>query len=140
MVEADTLKDAAPREAARAIDRAMALVRGDLLDEGGPFAVFEPAREAFRRRCVEALHWLGAHHRRGGDYARAESALVRAIAIAPCDEETYMAAMKLYRTLGQSERLRRTYWDCRRALKAQQGLTPSDSFEAVYRACLAGGP
>jgi ATP/maltotriose-dependent transcriptional regulator MalT/DNA-binding SARP family transcriptional activator len=140
MAEADSLKQAAPREAARAIDGAMALVRGDLLDEGGPFAVFEPAREAFRRRCVDALHWLGAHHRRGGDYARAEAALVRAIAIAPCDEGTYMAAMKLYRALGQADRLRRTYWDCRRALKAQQGLTPSEAFEAAYRACLAGGP
>jgi hypothetical protein len=47
--------------------------------------------------------------------------------------------MRLYRALGQDDRLRRTYWDCRRALKTHQSLVPSAGFEAAYRALLATG-
>lgn len=136
LTEAEAGWDAAPREAAQATERAMAMVTGDLLDEGGPFAVFEPQREAFRRRCVGALHRLGAFYRQQADYGRAEVALGRAIAIAPCDEATYMAAMRLYRATGRLEQVRRAYWDCRRALKIQLTLEPSAEFEAGYRALL----
>lgn len=130
---AEALWEAAPREAAQATERAMALVHGDLLEEGGAFAVFEPQREAFRRRCVEALHRLGAFYRHHANYGRAESALGRAIAMAPCDEATYLAAMRLYRATGRPEQVRRVYWDCRRALKTHLALVPSDAFEAAYR-------
>ena len=44
--------------------------------------------------------------------------------------------MRLYRALGQADKLRRAYWDCRRALKAHLDRTPSEAFEAAYRALL----
>jgi DNA-binding SARP family transcriptional activator len=133
LAEAEELWATTPREAAQATERAMALVHGDLLEEGGAFVVFEPQREAFRRRCVAALHRLGAFYRQHADYGRAESALGRAIAIAPCDEATYLAAMRLYRATGRLEQVRRVYWDCRRALKTHLALVPSAEFEAAYR-------
>jgi DNA-binding SARP family transcriptional activator len=139
LAAAEPLKDGDPREAARLLERAMGRVRGALLDEDGPFAVFEREREAFRRRCTTTLHWLGAHYRSCADYMRAEVALERAIALAPSDEEAYLAAMRLYRARGQDDRVRRAYWDCRRALKTHQGLTPSEAFEAAYRALVAAG-
>jgi DNA-binding SARP family transcriptional activator len=87
---------------------------------------------------VRAWLWLCAHHRRQADYGRAEAALKRACALAPWDEEIYLALFRLYRATGDLDRLRRAYWDCRRALKSHLGQMPSAELEQAYRAHLQG--
>jgi DNA-binding SARP family transcriptional activator len=136
MAEGDRLREADARAAAAAYERALGLVRGNLLDDGPLYAALAPRREAINRRVVAALIWLCAHHRKLGDYRRAEAALTRAAELAPWDEEVYLGFMRLYRALGQTDKLRRAYWDCRRALKAHVDRTPSDAFEAAYRGLL----
>ncbi|MDB5101794.1 MAG: transcriptional activator domain protein [Cyanobacteria bacterium RYN_339] len=136
MVEGDALRTSDPRAATAAYDRGLALVRGNLLDDGALYAPLAARRDAVNRRAVEALGWLCAHHRKLGDYRRAEAALARAAELAPWDEEVYLASMRLYRALGQTDKLRRAYWDCRRALKAHLDRVPSEAFEAAYRGLL----
>jgi DNA-binding SARP family transcriptional activator len=134
------LREAAPREAVAALEGGLALVRGPLLDDGPLFDLFEGDRERYREEAVGALAWIAGHHRRVSDYGRAEAALVRAAAIAPCDESVYDALMRLHRARGDLEGVRRAYWDCRRALKTFLGVTPSAAFEAHYRQLVGGGP
>lgn len=140
IVEAEARREAAPAEAARTYERAIALVRGPLLDEGALFAPFEADRRRLTIDATEACLWLCAHHRRHGDYARAEAALGRGAALDPGNEEVYLASMRLYRALGQREKIRSVYWDCRKALKSREGRAPSEAFEAAYRALLTGAP
>jgi LuxR family maltose regulon positive regulatory protein len=138
LAEGDAHRQADPRAAAVAYDRALALVRGNLLDDGALYKPLAARREAINRRVVEVLAWLCAHHRKLGDYRRAEAALLRAAELAPGDEEVYLGLMRLYRALGQGDKLRRAYWDCRRALKAHRDRLPSEAFEAAYRGLLPG--
>ena len=138
--EAEPLRASAPREAVTLLERGLALVRGPLFDDGPPFDLFEADRERHRHQAVGASLWLAGHHRRVGDYGRAEAALKRAAGIAPCDEVVYEALMRLYRAVGNMEGVRRAYWDCRRAQKTWLAATPSAEFEGIYRQLTAAGP
>lgn len=134
MVLADSLKERDPAEAARQIEAALALYQGELLDDAVIGKHFEPQREAYRRRAVEASQWLAGHYVAVDRGAEAEAALERAVAIDPTDEAAYLALMRHHHVRLAHTRVRQAYWDCRRALKAKLGIAPSEDFEAAYRA------
>ncbi len=131
--EGDRARDKAPDEAAAAYRRALVVYRGNLLEDGGLAAHFEAEREQFRRRAIEALLWLAAHDGRRADLAAEGAALARAAALAPCEEEIYIRLMRHHLAAGRPERVRQSYWDCRKALKARLGIPPSDALEQTFR-------
>lgn len=113
---------------------ALALYRGNLLDEPFFQRYFEAEREQLRGRAVAAALALAAAQRATGELAAAEGVLSRIAAIAQTDEAPYEALMDLYLAAGLPEKARQAYWDCRKARKAQLGLPPSDELEGRYRA------
>jgi DNA-binding SARP family transcriptional activator len=133
LAQAAPLRTTAPRAAIATLEAGLALVRGPLFDDGPPFDLFEADRERCRRQAGEALAWIAAQHRQVGAYDRAEAALERAIALAPCDEAGYDALMRLRRARGDAAGVRRAYWDLRRALKTGLGLVPTPELDALYR-------
>ncbi len=114
--------------------RAIALYRGNLLDEPFFQRYFEAEREKARGQAVAAALALAGEKRQAGDAAAAENVLTRIAGITGTDEAPYQALMDLYLAAGLPEKARQTYWDCRKARKAQLGLPPSEEIEAAYRA------
>lgn len=137
--EGERLATSAPDDAAAAFARALAVYQGPLLGGGTFEAFFEAERRRCRAQAVAACTWLADYHGARADWAGGEAALERAIAIAPCEEDAYLALMRLHAARGREERMRQVYWDCRKTLKAQLGATPSAEFEAAYRA-MRGAP
>ena len=133
------LRQAKPFDAAEAFERALAHSRGPLLSDALFGGHFDAERQHYRVRALEMLHWLGGHYGRLMQNAKAESAFGRAVALAPTDEETYLAFMGHFLAAGRPDRIRQLYWDCRKALKAQLGLAPSAEFEGAYEGMGLGG-
>ncbi|MEB3198024.1 MAG: BTAD domain-containing putative transcriptional regulator [Candidatus Sericytochromatia bacterium] len=129
--EAQMLTD--PAAARAGIERALADVRGNVLPEGFYASYFEPVRDGLRRRVSRACSWLARLQCERGEFKRADDTLRQALALAPCDEEHYLAMMEVQRQLGRPERVRQVYWDCRKALKSEWGVSPSEAFERAYR-------
>jgi DNA-binding SARP family transcriptional activator len=113
---------------------ALALYRGNLLDEPFFHRYLEAEREQLRGRTVAAALALAAEKRGAGELAGAEAVLVRMAAIAQTDEAPYQALMDLYLACGLADKAKQAYWDCRKARKAHLGLPPSGELEAAYRA------
>jgi DNA-binding SARP family transcriptional activator len=118
-----------PDLAAAAYEEALGCYAGELLPETDGFLA---EREAFRARALGAAMWLAERHGAAGEPARAEALLGRAVAIAPCEEEPYLALMRHHRRQGRPERVRQAYWDHRRARHAALGLPPSEEFEQAH--------
>ncbi len=138
MSQADRLRDSEPLEAVKAYEQALSHYRGNLLDDSFFAKAFEAEREKYRQQVVAALLWLSRFHQDLGDLSSAENALNRAVELAPTEEDAYIALMRHQRNTGRGERIRQVYWDCRKALKAYLGLTPSPEFEAAYAAIAKG--
>lgn len=131
------VKDSQPDQAAQAFTEALAAYRGSLLDE--PF--FEPyfleEREGFRRRALEMLTWLHERYIFLGEESAARECLERLAAIAPCDEDGALLALRYYGLRREPARVRSVYWDYRKALHRQLGLAPAEDVERAYRQSLA---
>jgi DNA-binding SARP family transcriptional activator len=137
--QADRLRDQDNVAAAQGYEQALSHYRGNLLDDGFFQKYFEAEREKYRQQVVGALLWVANFHQSLGDMSSAENALMRAVEMAPCEEEAYIALMRHQKTAGRSERIRQVYWDCRKALKAYLGMTPSAEFEQAYQGIAKGG-
>ena len=122
-----------PVAAAAAYEEALGHYRGNLLEETFFAGLFEPERLAFLRDAMEALRTLHDLHLGRGDRSSAEQALRRAMALAPTEEEPYLLMMRFHQANGAPERVRQTYWDYRKALKAALDLAPGPEFEAAYQ-------
>lgn len=127
------LRETDPEVAAGAFAEAIGYYRGTFLEDGLFQGLFEGPRESFRREAVEAMLWLDGFYQSHQQPDQAEEVLKRAIAIEPCEEELYIALMRLYQTLGRPVMVRKIYYDCRKALKSQLGVEPSDVFEKAYK-------
>lgn len=138
MSQGDRLRDGEPLEAVKAYEQGLSHYRGNLLDDGFFAKYFEAEREKYRQQVVAALLWLARFHADLGDHTSAENALVRSVELAPTEEEAYIALMRHQKNTGRTERIRQVYWDCRKALKAYLGMTPSPEFEAAYAAIAKG--
>lgn len=127
-----------PARTAAAYEEALAELRGPLLDNPFFASFFDAEREGYRKQALAALHWLADYHRGRGESDAVEGALARATALAPCDEEAYVALMRHYKHTGRPERVRQVYWDCRKAFKQHLGLAPPPELDAAY-AAISGG-
>ncbi|MEB3223747.1 MAG: BTAD domain-containing putative transcriptional regulator [Candidatus Sericytochromatia bacterium] len=134
-------RDAAPEEALTALEAALELYRGGLLEEPFFEPWFEAEREGFRRQAVAALAWLHDRHVYLGHEAEAQHCLERAAAIAPCDDDVVIQALRHHALRRAPERVRAAYWDHRKALHRRLDRTPSEDVEQAYREALrqAGG-
>jgi DNA-binding SARP family transcriptional activator len=137
--EGDRLRETEPLAAVAAYAAAVAACRGPLLTDALFQGAFEAERNQLRHQAVGTLMWLADFHQGRGDFTNAEAALLRATELAPTEEDVYLALMRFYQARGRAERIRQVYWDCRKALKAHLGLTPSEDFEAGHKAIAAGG-
>jgi LuxR family maltose regulon positive regulatory protein len=138
MGRGDRLRESEPLEAVKAYEAGLAHYRGNLLDDGFFAKYFEAEREKYRQQVVAVLMWLSRFHQDLGDQTGAETALTRAVELAPTDEDAYIALMRHQRNVGRPERIRQIYWDCRKALKAYLGMSPSPEFEAACAAIAKG--
>ncbi len=129
----DATKGRDAATAAKAYEEAAALVSGPLLADTLFAGRFDAEREHYRRRALGAMLWLGDHYGSLMRRDQAEAMYARAIALAPTDEDAYLALMRHQRLAGRPERVRQAYWDCRKALKARLGIQPSPTFESAYR-------
>jgi DNA-binding SARP family transcriptional activator len=134
----EAARTADAEEAARQHQRALELYRGRLLVDGLFAGFFETERRGYERRMLQAAFALQAYHERRGDVRAVEEVLQRAATLAPCDEEPYLALVKLYARQARADRARQVYWDYRRALKAHLGTAPDAAFEQAYQAAMAG--
>lgn len=133
LAEGERLKVSDPKAAGAAIERALAAYRGNLLEDGSLAQSFEAEREQFRRKALNALVWLAEQAGRQGHAAGEGTWLMRAAAIAPCEEEIYIRLMRHHLASGRPERVRQAYWDCRKAFKTRLGITPGEALETAFR-------
>jgi ATP/maltotriose-dependent transcriptional regulator MalT/DNA-binding SARP family transcriptional activator len=136
--EAERAEDSEAAEAA--YERAIALYGGNLLPDRSFADGFTLERNALLHQALAALATLGERHFAQGRPEGTEALLVRAIRLAPCEEDVYLRLMRHHLALGRLDRARTVYWDCRKALKAHLGLAPSEDFEAAYRAIAQAAP
>ena len=138
MDEGRRLRKPDPAGAAAAFARAVALYRGDLFAESFFQRWFEAEREAARADVLEALAWLADRHEDAGEDDAAEALLTRAGAIAPVDADVQSRLIDFHADRRRPDRVRRLYWDYRKALKARLGFAPDAAFDEAYEAALAG--
>jgi ATP/maltotriose-dependent transcriptional regulator MalT/DNA-binding SARP family transcriptional activator len=126
-------KEDAPAAAAR-LGEALGLYRGNLLD-CAPFSDrFLAEREAIRFKALQGFLKLATWQK--GTPLVAEQTLNRLATLMPWEEEAALALMQHHAGLDRLDRVRQVYWDCRKALKAAFGGTPSEEFEQTYQGLL----
>ncbi|MCZ6863615.1 MAG: BTAD domain-containing putative transcriptional regulator [Alphaproteobacteria bacterium] len=118
-----------------ALERAVELYRGDLLDGIG---VHDPAFEDWLRdergrlqeRACEALSRL-LDHQAVGDTERAIATARRLLALDPLRETTHRALMRLYAGKGERTLALKQYQACHDVLAAELGLSPETETEEL---------
>lgn len=115
--------------------------RGNLHEAGWLARFFEAEREHLRRRAVGGLLWLAGRQAARGDRAAAEAGLGRATALAPTDEDAWLALIAHHAAGQQPDRARLAYWDARKAFKKHLGAggAPGPRLEAAHRALAGAG-
>lgn len=131
--QGDRLWQSSPQQAAHHVEQAVNLYTGHLLDQPTHERYFIEEREAFRQRAHGAFLRLAQFYSERNDHREAERILEQAAQLWPADEDVAGALMVLFHRQGLHDRLRMTYWDCRKALKSILNRTPGDEFETLYR-------
>ena len=124
-----------------ALERAMALYRGDLL-EG--FHAAAPAfdhwlaveRERLRGMALASMSRLLAHHEQAGATDRAVACATRLLALDPLQEGVHRSLMRAYAQQGRQALALRQYRLCRTALLRELGVSPEAETEALYQSIL----
>lgn len=120
------------------LERAIAIYRGDFLEEHGlddeeghqPL-LFE--RRRLRELALSGLKSLAALRARSGDPEGAIEALQRALTFDPLQEEAYAAIIRLHRDMGLLGLARDQYDDYREILARELGIAPSEEIEALRK-------
>lgn len=125
-----------PEEAARLLEEASRLYKGDLLADD-PY-VLTDLRDFWRERCTEALDWLGYYYwLNAGSPEKAIHTFQRRLAIEEYHEPTHQALMRIYLSAGQTERVRHQYKVCEAALAVHLGVKPSGVTDSLLRLAVA---
>ncbi len=124
-----------------ALDRAIGLYRGDLLDgmdiDEEPFEEWlRTERARLREVIVNVLARLLEHHSRAGSTEPAIGAATRLLALDPFREDVHRALMLLYAKQGRRGDALRQYQLCVTVLQRELGAEPSEETRRVYRAML----
>ena len=126
---------------ASALERAVTLYRGDLLEGLG---VREPAleewllseRERLRERAVEALGRLLAHQTRSRAVEAAIQTALRLLALDPLQEPVQRTLMRLYVGQGRRGVALRQYQNCLDVLQRELGVAPEPETSRLYQEIL----
>ena len=128
-----------------ALDRAVALYRGDLLEgfalQEAPFEEWLVAeRERLRELALEALAKLLRHQRATGATEAAVQTAIRLLALDPLQESVHRAVMRLYTQLGRRASALRQYQVCLGVLQRELGVEPEETTKQLYQEILRQRP
>ncbi|MFZ5911457.1 MAG: ATP-binding protein [Chloroflexota bacterium] len=142
-VESASLEKSHPNFIA-AQEKAAGLYRGSFLEgfyvDDSP--AFEDwalmARERLVRQASACLHALADHYEEGGEYEKARSFAWQQLELEPWDECAHQQLMRLLALSGQRSAALAQYESCRKALKEELGVEPSDESRELYEQIRAG--
>ena len=120
------------------LEEAVALYRGGFLE--GFFLKDSPAfedwslltRERLQRQMLAALRLLAGHYGQLGDYDRARDYAWREVELEPWREEAHQQLMRLLALGGQRGAALAHYETCRRVLREELGVEPTEETTRLY--------
>lgn len=132
------LTEPLPAPAEAGLARAIALYRGDFLEDQGeaPWALRE--RERLRERYLWAVQQLAAARSRAGEYAAALELVQRGLDVAPLHEPLWRELIRAQMLSGDAAGALRSYERYRTALDRELGAMPSPQTQALHAAILRG--
>ncbi|MBI3660746.1 AAA family ATPase [Candidatus Acetothermia bacterium] len=116
---------------AEALQKAIALYRGDLLEGCYEDWCLE-ARDYFRERYLEALQQLVAHHAERKEFSPAIGYAKQLLVKSSLQEEIHRELMYLYYASGDRNAALQQYRECERILKAELNVEPLPETKALY--------
>jgi DNA-binding SARP family transcriptional activator len=128
---------AAKREAER-LERAVALYRGDFLEDEQDLAWVIMERERLRARYLDALRRLAEVRLERGDPAAAMALAGRGIAVASLSEPLWRVLMLAQARAGDTAGALQSYERYRHLLDHELGAAPSPQTQALHMAILRG--
>jgi LuxR family transcriptional regulator, maltose regulon positive regulatory protein len=118
-------------EALKLIQRAVELYKGPFLggDADAPWTI--PLNDRLRRRLLRQLVRVGHHWEEREDLHQAISVYEEALRVDPCAEDVCRRLMTTYHAVGRPTEILATYQQCRGALAAKFGITPSVETDSI---------
>lgn len=116
---------------AQALERALQLYAGDLLDGFYDDWVFQE-RERLQSLYLSSLAALMHYRRSAGAYADSLGCAARILERDPLREEIHREVMQLYLESGQRAKAVQQYEACRQILASQLGITPMEETQRLY--------
>ncbi len=129
---------ATAQPAAERLERAIALYRGDFLEEEQELAWVVTEREQLRSRYLDALRQLAEIYLDRGDPMAAAALVGRGIAIAPLSEPLWRLLMLAQARAGDTAGALQSYERYRHLLDHELGASPSPQTQALHMAILRG--
>jgi predicted ATPase/DNA-binding SARP family transcriptional activator len=95
-------------------------------------------REQIGQQALAALRRLAGHHEQCGNYERAITYARRQLELEPWDEQAHQQLMRVFALSGQRSMALAQYETCRRLLRQELGVEPSQETVALYESICAG--
>ncbi|NLS76190.1 MAG: hypothetical protein GXY76_02915 [Chloroflexi bacterium] len=139
---AETIQD--PQSDVQALEKALALYRGDFLEgfaleESASFEEWQSlTREHLREQLLRGLARLVALYEGAGEAGLAAERARRWAELSPLDEEAHRAVMRLLARGGQRAAALAQYETCKRTLQAELGVEPAPETTALWEAIRGG--
>jgi DNA-binding SARP family transcriptional activator len=128
----DRAEGADPEEGERLAEKALALYKGQFLEESGePWLI--SCRERLRNRFLRAVWRRGEHLEGTGCLDLAMELYRRGLEADPLAEELYRRLMRCHHTAGQKSEAISVYERCKKVLRSVMGIDPSRETETLYR-------
>lgn len=138
-IEVDVLvfEGLAAQQTPEALEQALALYRGDLLEgfdvAAEPFEEWLAARRArLRERALQAMSVLLAHRCDAHEWERAAGLAERILALDPLRESAHRALMRLHAAAGRRNAALQQYAACAQALARELSVEPEPATKALY--------
>ncbi|MCG3201260.1 MAG: hypothetical protein NFCOHLIN_01126 [Gammaproteobacteria bacterium] len=122
--------------ALRCYEDALALYKGDYLEEDLYADWCAEERERLRELCLEVIARTAAIHARVGRYEQAVGLCRRGLTMEPCRESIHRTLMMYLCQLGQRSSALAQYQRCRDLLRREFGVEPLPITQALYRRIL----
>lgn len=130
-VAAGLRAEADPEVAKILLEKAVALYRGDYLEELD-YAWLLPQQEYLKRSCIEARLWLAKYYLQKQDYIRAEFHLQVVENYDPFAETVHILLMTVYAKQGNRLAVKNQYHRLQEVLKRELGLEPAPETSRLY--------
>lgn len=137
-----TLREAADpgsaESAARRLEKAIGLYRGEFLEEAKEAAWAVPLRERTRSKFLRGVMDAGRIREAAGEWEKALACYRKGLESDDLHEEFYRRIMICHHRLGRPSEALAAYQRCRRTLRAALGVSPSPETEAVLKSVKEG--